>query len=252
MKSLLAAWRFLTIFPCPGTWGTAEADLARSVAWFPLVGLALGALAAAVAWGLGRLNVPSMLAALGIVVALMTFSGCLHLDGLSDTADGMLSSRPAERILEIMRDSHAGPMGIIALLVVVLAKFAALASMPAEARWRAALLMPLAGRFAIVLHMALLRYVRPSGTAGVFCGRSHTLAALGAALLLALVAGGLFGLGGLIVAAVCLAAALLLAVYVYRKIGGMTGDTLGAACEIVEAVAAVAVCVAVSNPSVSR
>ena len=71
-----------------------------------------------------------MLAALALVVLLLGLSGCLHLDGLSDSADGLFSSRSRDRMLEIMKDSHVGPMGLVAVLVVLLAKFSALASMP--------------------------------------------------------------------------------------------------------------------------
>jgi adenosylcobinamide-GDP ribazoletransferase len=98
MKSLFAAIRFLTILPMPGDWGTAEGDLARSVPWFPAIGLLLGAIAAAAAWGLSFVAPPMVTSAV-IVVILLSLSCCLHLDGLADSADGMLSSRPRERIL---------------------------------------------------------------------------------------------------------------------------------------------------------
>jgi adenosylcobinamide-GDP ribazoletransferase len=239
MKPLLAALRFLTILPIPGTWGTDEGDLARSVPYFPVVGLLLGGIAAAASWAIGRTTTPPLLASLALVVLLATFSGCLHLDGLSDSADGMLSSRPRERMLEIMRDSHMGPMGMIAVLVVVLAKFSALASLEPDARWPAALLMPLAGRCALVAHMAWLPYARSTGLATIFYQRSHRLTAAWSLTLLAAVSAGLFGARGLIVWAVCLAVMLVAARYVDRKLGGATGDTLGAVCELVETIPAV-------------
>ncbi len=144
MKPLLAAIRFLTIVPVPGVWGTAEQDLARSVPWFPAIGLLLGGAAAGLAWALSA--APPMLAAAVLVVVLLSFSGCLHMDGLADTADGFLSSRPRERILEIMKDSHIGAMGVIAIVCLLLVKFAALAALPAGMLWPTVLLMPLAGR----------------------------------------------------------------------------------------------------------
>jgi adenosylcobinamide-GDP ribazoletransferase len=264
MKRFLAALRFLTSFPIPGSCGSAEEDLARSVPCFPLVGLLLGGLGAAAAWALGRLDVPAMLAALALVVLLLSFSGCLHLDGLSDSADGLLSSRSRDRMLEIMKDSHVGPMGLVAVLVILLAKFSALASMPPGLRWPAVLLMPLAGRVAIVVHLALLRYVRPGGLGTIFCQRpartsdsppvgpacraglrlsrsaSGTyLAAAWALALLAAVGWGLFGLRGLAIGGVALAVMLVSAGYLHRKLGGITGDTLGAVSELLETVPAV-------------
>jgi len=238
MKRLMAAIRFLTVLPAPGSWGAAEADLAGSVPLFPVVGLLLGIVAAGVAWSLS-LIAPPLVSAGVIVLLLVAFSGGLHMDGLSDTADGFLSWRPRERVLEIMRDSHVGAMGVIAIVGVLLMKFAALASLPAASLWPAALLAPLAGRSAMVIHMALLAYVREKGLGLVFCKRRPYLSALWATAVLAAACWGLFDVKGLVVAGVCVATALALAAWSYRKIGGATGDTFGAACEIVELVPAV-------------
>ncbi len=193
MKRLLAAIRFLTIVPLPGAWGTAEADLAGSVAFFPVVGLLLGVAAAAIAWGLAQ-RAPSLVAAAVLLIALMSFSGCLHLDGLSDTADGFFSCRDRQRMLEIMKDSHAGPMGLIAVVGVLLLKFAALGSLGPASLWPAVLLMPLAGRTAICVHVALLPSARPEGLGAIFRRDRHVAAALGAAVLLAAVACSVLGL----------------------------------------------------------
>jgi adenosylcobinamide-GDP ribazoletransferase len=237
MKPFFAAIRFLTIMPIPGTWGTAEEDLARSVPWFPVIGLLLGMVAALLAWGLSSIA-PPMITAAVIVIVLLSFSGCLHLDGLADTADGLLSSRPRERILEIMKDSHTGAMGVIAIVCLLLLKFASLASLPADRLWPAVLLMPLAGRCAIVLHRAMLPYARPSGLGNIFYRRPARFAAIWAVAVLAAVAWGILGSRGLIVLAACVVVTLVVSAYVYRKIGGATGDTFGAVCEIVEVVPA--------------
>jgi adenosylcobinamide-GDP ribazoletransferase len=237
MKQLLAALRFLTILPIPGTWGTTEAELAGSVPWFPVIGLLLGVVAAAVAGGTA-LVWPPLVVAVVTLTTLLTFSGCLHADGLSDAADGCLSSRPRERMLEIMKDSHIGVMGVVAVAVVLLVKFAGLASLPTATLWRAAVLMPLAGRCAIVVHMALLPSVRPHGLGGVFYRRRSRLAAIWSVGVLAAVGWGLLGERGLMVCVGAVAVTLALAVYVQRKLGGTTGDTFGAVCEIVEAVPA--------------
>jgi adenosylcobinamide-GDP ribazoletransferase len=243
MKRLLAALRFLTILPIPGTWGTAEVDLAGSVAFFPVVGLLLGVAAVAFAWAAGQVAPPMIVAAL-VVIAMMSFSGCLHMDGLSDSADGLLSSRSRERMLEIMKDSHVGPMGVIAVVCVLLLKFAALSSLEPAKVWPAVLLMPLAGRAAICLHVAFLPYARPSGLAAVFCRSRHTLAAIWAVALLTGVAYAVLQWRGLIVSVACVAITLLLAVYVRVKLGGATGDTFGAVCEIVEIVPALTLTIA--------
>jgi adenosylcobinamide-GDP ribazoletransferase len=246
MKQLVAALRFLTILPLPGSWGTAEDDLAGSVPWFPVVGLLLGGVAAVVAWALS-LVAPPMLVAAASIILLLSFSGGLHLDGLSDTADGFFSSRCRERILEIMKDSHVGAMGVIAIGGVLLLKFAALASLPAAELWPAVLLMPLAGRCALVFHMALLPCARPGGLGSTFYRRRPRWAALWAAIVLTAAAFGVLGVRGLVVWAACLAMAIVISVYVYRKIGGATGDTLSAICELIELVPAVTLAIGPLN-----
>lgn len=234
MKRFLAAIRFLTVLRVPGAWGTAEADLAGSPIFFPVVGLLLGVLAAALAMALA-VCLPALAASALLVIALLAFSGGLHMDGLSDTSDGFLSSRPRERVLEIMRDSHVGAMGVMAIACVLMLKFSLLASLPPGRVWRAALLMPLAGRVALVLNLALLPYARPQGgLAAIFFRRRPVAAALFGVVLLAGAGWYVAAWQGLAAAAAAIVVALLFGLYSYRRIGGVTGDTLGAACELAE------------------
>jgi adenosylcobinamide-GDP ribazoletransferase len=144
-------------------------------------------------------------------------------------------------MLEIMKDSHTGAMGVIAIVGIVLAKFAALASVAPGLLWRTALLMPLAGRCAIVVHMALLPYVRPEGLGTVFCRRRARWPAVWAAGLFLAVAWGVLGWRGVAVWVASLAVAVVVAGYLWRKIGGATGDTFGAVSELVEVVPAIVV-----------
>ncbi|NQT21373.1 MAG: adenosylcobinamide-GDP ribazoletransferase [Planctomycetes bacterium] len=242
MKTFLAALRFLTVVPLPGKWGTAEEDLGRSVVFFPAVGLLAGAAAAALACGLLAL-LPQAPASALIVIGLVAVSGGLHLDGLSDTADGFFSSRPRKRILEIMKDSHIGAMGVIAIVSVMLLKVAALASMPAEHVWRAVFMMPIAGRCALVITIGLLPYARPEGgLAAIFYRKRSGLDILRASLLLCVAGWFIAGVEGLAAGAGSIFVTLAFAAYTYRKTGGATGDTLGAACEIVETAPALVMC----------
>lgn len=241
MKALLAAIRFLTILPVPGAWGCAESDLARSVPWFPVVGLILGAVCAAAAWGM-TLCMPPLLGAALLVLVMLAVSGCLHMDGAADTADAFLSARRRERMLEIMKDSHVGTMGVVAVAGVLLVKFAALSSLWASrpaAVVAVAGLMPLAGRAALVLNMACLPYVRDTGLAKVFYHKSHSVAAAWAVLVLLAAGYLLLDAAGAAMSAASAVVSLAFAAYVYRKIGGATGDTLGAACELAETAPAV-------------
>jgi adenosylcobinamide-GDP ribazoletransferase len=235
MKRFLAALQFLTILPLPRGLTPDERALGGSMPFFPVVGLGIGAAVALMDWGLGFLfpvGVTSVLA----VILLIVVSGGLHTDGLADTADGFFSSRPRERILEIMKDSRTGPMGVAAIVCVVALKIALIASVSGPSRAWILLLMPVAGRSALLIQMALLPYARPEGLVGIFhLNRSpgHALWAL--AVLLAV--GYLTGcMPGLIAGGCAFLAALLFAAYSFRRIGGLTGDTLGASCELTELV----------------
>ena len=234
MKRLIAAIRFLTLAPIPGGYGTGETALAGSVPFFPVVGLLIGLAAAALAVGLGRV-LPAGPASVVMVMALVGVSKGLHVDGLADTADGLMSSRKRERILDVMKDSRVGPMGVAAVFFALALKTACLGSLAPELFWRAALLAPVGGRCALVLSMALLPYVRPKGgLASLFYRNRPKYSALWAVVLL-LVTGWVVGDAmGFFAAAGSAIVTLLFAAYTHRKLGGATGDTLGAACEIAE------------------
>jgi adenosylcobinamide-GDP ribazoletransferase len=234
MKPFFAALRFLTILPVPVQWCGGPAALSESVRTFPLVGLVLGGLAAGAATGFAA-AFPPLPAAVLLTALLAAFSGGFHLDGLSDAADGFFSSRPRARVLEIMRDSHIGAMGVIALVLVLMLKAAALASLPAADLPRVAFLMPLAGRAVLPLVIALVPYARPSGGLGTaFFARKRPVAAVLGILLLVLFGISVAGTAGLAAAGCAVLAALFMTAWSLRRIGGATGDTLGATCELAE------------------
>lgn len=238
MAPFIAAIRFLTIFPLPGNYGTGQDELAVSIPFFPIVGLGLGA----IAWGLSwifQIFFPPMLTATLMTCVLLAFSGGLHLDGLADTADGFFSARSRKRILGIMRDSHIGVMGVIALVMVLLLKFSSLATLDRAEVMRAVLLMPIAGRCAIVIFMALLPYARPQGgLATLFYSNRSRLAGLWAFFFFTVSCCILYGLRAIVVVAFFSGTILLFAWLCKKIINGATGDTLGAVCELSEAMTA--------------
>ena len=235
MVRFLAALRFLTILPVPGKLGSTKEAMVGSVPFFPLVGLLIGAVAAAAAFGLSDVFSAAVTAVLTVVV-LLGASGGFHLDGLSDTFDGLLSARPKERILEILRDSHVGVMGVIAIVCVLALKIAALASLDRSVLWRAVFLMPVGGRCAMVVALVLLPAARPGdGLGSLFCKTSRPVHAILGILVLAVAAWLTATYAGLVAAGAALVLTLVFCAYSYRRIGGATGDTVGATCEIVEA-----------------
>ena len=234
MNRFLAALRFLTILPIPGERGHNESDLASSLVYFPVVGLFIGLTAAGFSLLFGFLFPPMVIAVL-VVLVLLAASGGLHMDGLCDSVDGFFSSRPRERMLEIMRDSRVGAMGVMAIVLVLGLKISALASLDEQSMPRAVLLMPVTGRCSLLILMAVLPYARPEGGRGtLFYTRSARMAAVWAVLLVLLTGWLAAATAGIIAGMVALIFVLIFAAYCRAKIGGATGDTLGAGCELAE------------------
>ena len=238
MQRFLAAVRFLTIIPIPGRMDHEDATLSGSLPFFPVVGLLIGTCMVVLARGFVFLF-PQPVAAVLAVIILLAISGGLHMDGLSDTADGFFSSRSREQVLEIMQDSRAGAMGVIAIVFVLALKIAALATMPLERMGWAVFLMPIAGRAALLVFMSLLPYARPEGgLATLFYSQSSKVGAIWGTVLLCLAGLLTSGRLGLIAGALTMVFIFLFARYCRRKIGGATGDTLGAGCELAESMIA--------------
>lgn len=234
MKCFFAAIKFLTILPVPGSWNGDEKALARSVPCFPLVGLLVGFIAAILDYAFG-LVLPLLPASTLTIIILVCLTGGLHMDGLADTADGFFSARPRDKMMEIMRDSRTGVMGVLAVLFVVLIKVTLLANITASARWVLILIMPLAGRAAIVALITALPYARPGGgLATLFADRRSWLHCLWAWGVLFALAGGLAQGVGFAAAILALLITALFILYNRSKLGGYTGDTLGAVCELAE------------------
>lgn len=238
MRSFIAAIQFLTVCPFVGGIRCTEREIGRGALYFPLVGLLLGT-AIVLIDRIASSLFPPLLASATTIVALIGFSGGLHMDGLGDTADGFFSSRPRHRILEIMKDSHVGAMAVIATVCLIALKITALASIPAQFRLSVLFLMPLAGRCALVAHLAVLNYARPEGgLATVFTQNRKKSDAVVALAVLGVAGWSAGGQWGLMAAGFAILGTVLFSLWSHRKIGGFTGDTLGACCEIAELIPA--------------
>ena len=234
MKRFLAAFQFLTIVPLPGRLNPDGQALGGSLPFFPIVGLLIGGAVAFVDWGLGHF-LPVGVTSVFTVILLIAASGGLHIDGLADTADGFFSSRPRERILEIMKDSRTGALGVAAIVSVVILIVALIASVAGPWRSWVLLITPVAGRCSLLVQMALLPYARPDGgLAGIFHASRSRIHPLWAFVFLLAVGGLAGGVPGVVAGSAAFVVALLFSAYSFRRIGGLTGDTLGAACELTE------------------
>lgn len=235
MRAFLTAIGFLTILPA-GRLAPRPGDFGRAAVFFPVLGLLVGAVLAAVQWcGLSLWD--SYIAAALMLGVGLVITGGLHIDGLMDTADALFSRKSPERMLEIMRDSRSGALGVAAGICVMALKFAAYGYLEGPDDWRIVALSPVAGRMAIVAALALFPYAREAGAGAVFAAETRPRHAFGALVLAAVVSAALLGWPGLIVVASGLALAMLASVYLRSCLGGLTGDVYGAINEAVEVVA---------------
>ncbi len=228
------ALTFLTKLPWPWKGEAASADLARSLFWFPWVGALLGLVFMGAWVGFSRV-LPLPAAAALLVCLSVVITGGLHLDGLADTVDGLGGGKTPEERRRIMKDSRVGAFGVLGLILVLLVKFAFFLA-AGEQGWRAEFaLFPVLSRWAMVFLAYLSAYARPEGGLGqaMTTGVSpRTAAGAGvSALLLAFLA---LGLKGLVLWAGSGAVIWLLSLYFRRALGGVTGDVLGAANELIE------------------
>jgi adenosylcobinamide-GDP ribazoletransferase len=230
MGGFFSALQFLTRIPVP----RGEYRLEESVPWLAVVGVVLGAILAAVDWALRLLGVDQLVVSTLIVVLLLALSGALHADGLMDTCDAVFGHASPEKRLELMRDPHVGVFGVVGLVCVVALKIAAVNALPAALRVQALLLAPTLGRWAIVLLATVFPYGRERGL-----GAPLKAAATPRALLMATILplAGCITMGPLGIACGLLASVVALAFgrWLLRLLPGLTGDTYGAACELVEA-----------------
>jgi adenosylcobinamide-GDP ribazoletransferase len=232
LEPVLAAFSFLTRLPVPAV-PTRDEQLGRSVAFYPLVGLALGLAAGGLTSVLAASTAPLVAATLG-AGALAALTGGLHLDGLADLFDGLGGGRgDRARILAIMRDGRIGAHGATALVLVLIAKVAAMAELAARGSFVPLVLFPCLGRWAVTPLVAFLPYARPEGIGRAFVGHAG-VREVGIATATAFLA---VGLSGGTLAVPGLAAAVtagLFGVAIARKLGGLTGDVYGAAIELAE------------------
>ena len=224
MREALA---FLTVVgrPAPPT--------PRALRWFPVVGAAIGALIGGV-WWLADQAFPALLAAVLVVAVDLAVTGGLHADGLVDAADGLLPHATRERRLEIMRTPDVGAFGAATLGVVLLARVGAFAARPADVGLVVALWCT--ARTAVAVAPAVVPYARDEGLASALIATpasALTALAFVPATALAVVTVGWVGAAALGAAVFGAAAVLFLA---RRRVGGFTGDVLGAAIVVAETV----------------
>ena len=223
----MGAVAFLTVF------GRGQAPQARALWWFPVVGAGLGAVLAAVHWGAAELW-PLVVVGILVVAADLVLTGGLHLDGLADSADGLLPHMDRERRLAVMSRPDVGAFAAAAVVVVLGARWAALSVDGVESLS----LVPIwaSSRIMVAVIPAVVPYARPGGLADPFLAGARRwlglwLAPAVAALVL------IEGVSGAVAAGVLVVVAVGVVALAWRRLGGFTGDVLGAVILMAETAA---------------
>ena len=231
-KRLMAAISFLTIFPIEGK-GVGKEELGRSMALFPLVGLLLGLLLWLCAHAF-EAAFPPTVNAFFLLSLLTIFTRGIHLDGLADTLDALGGGKEKWEILRIMRDSQVGTFGMIGLVLALMAKYLLISQLIETKSTLSLLLFPTLGRWAMVYLTRFFPYVREEGKGIAFASYlkpEDFWWATAIALLVSVFIQGLTGVGAMALVWIFSYAAGL---YFVRKIGGITGDVIGAVGELAE------------------
>lgn len=235
--SILLAFKFLTILPVPVPDEVSPKTMGRAVAYYPLVGAVLGAFLVGADSLFGLIFPPPLRAAL-VLALWVALTGALHLDGFLDCCDGLLAPRPPEERLAILRDVHAGSFAVVGAVMLLLVKYAALASLDEPLRLAALVGAPVLGRWAMAYALFAYPYARKeAGLGGMVkqaMGAREMAIATAVALGASLVGWRWLGVGALAALPGAWAFTALLARWIMTRIPGLTGDAYGAICELVE------------------
>jgi adenosylcobinamide-GDP ribazoletransferase len=225
-RGLRLAAQFLTRLPVPGVRDFSPADLARSATWFPFVGLVLGTLVALATFALGHRS--AALAGVVGVLAWVWLTGAMHLDGLADLADALgASHRDPQRFLAVLEDPHVGTFGVVSVVFALLLKVAGLALLTTGDLWSVPLILAWA-RLGTLAWARWLQPLKPGRGERFSWQLSVGWIAFWTVLLLA---------ASVAFAPVLCAAPLVIAAWggwLRVRLGGMTGDCLGAGVEVTE------------------
>lgn len=233
-KAFILTIQFLTRLPVNIRVDIEKDTQAKGTLFFPFVGLIIGAISGGAFYLVSYINMDA--AALAGVIAMVIVTGGLHIDGLSDTADGFFSSRSRERVLEIMKDSRVGSFGVIAIVLDLLSKYVLIKGFTPGHGIIAIILACGCARAAVITIMTIGKTARPGGMGDAYTS-SDTKKYVITGLVLFIIVGFIIARFQFVITfIIVIAFALLIMKYSYKVIGGLTGDVYGACSEISEIV----------------
>lgn len=233
MRLYFIALQFLTIVPLPFRPRWDENALGRSMAFFPLAGLTMGALLAG-ADVIFAMAFPRPVTDLLLVALLAGVTGALHLDGLADVCDGLAARGARERFLAVMKDSRVGAVGVVGLVLGLALKYQALLALPDDIKLQALFLFPAVARCAQVQMTVGSRRAREDGLGAACIAGAGVFQLTAAGAIMAAAAWFLLGPSGMAVLAASVLFTGGLRWWFHRRLGGVTGDVIGCASELNE------------------
>lgn len=235
LKRIIFMVQFLTAIPLRIKLKVNSEDIGKGLAFAPLVGLFLGALLALIYKGLICIF-PASVTAVFLMVSYLVLTGGLHFDGLGDTFDGVFSNRPREKVLEIMHDSRIGTNAALVMTSIILIDTAFFMNINPDIMVKTLILMPVAGRIGSLVGAGFSRYARSDESLGRpfvdYCTKKEVLVGLVIYFTAFFITA---GKEYMLISPVPVITSFVLTRYFSRKIGGITGDILGAICELNQA-----------------
>lgn len=242
LESIVVAFQFLTrlYLPINVEWDTA--NLRRSLMWFGLVGAFIGVILAGAMTLFNRFDLIPAVSAIIILIIWIFITGGMHIDGISDMADGFFSMRDKEKTLEIMKDSHVGAFGVITIVFLLLIKFEMLKEfIIIEKNVWFLILPPTIARIAAGLVLSFYETTKKSGLGYTFHSSDPRIFwAIG--FVVTLIISSILNIKSLIFIGIAILASNLMALWAKKKIGGLNGDIYGAIVETVEVIGMVFIC----------
>lgn len=242
LESIVVAFQFLTrlYLPINVEWDTA--NLRRSLMWFGLVGVFIGVILAGAMTLFNRFDLIPAVSAIIILLIWIFITGGMHIDGISDMADGFFSMRDKEKTLEIMKDSHVGAFGVITIVFLLLIKFEMLKEfIIIEKNVWLLILPPTIARIAAGLVLSFYETTKKSGLGYTFHSSDPRIFwAIG--FIVTLIISSILNIKSLIFIGIAILASNLMALWAKKKIGGLNGDIYGAIVETVEVIGMVFIC----------
>jgi len=234
LKNFITAVQFLTIVTVKKGHQAGENELAKSMVYFPIVGFGLGFILVYADKGLLWVLPHSITNALLVFIAVL-LTRALHIDGLADTLDGMMGGYDKQSRLHIMKDSRLGTAGALGIMFLLLVKYVTLNNLFSGEKVAALLVAPLLARWSQTLMVYRSVYGREEGMGSAFVGHLRGSGMIAASAVAIGLAGWVSGFSAVYLVAAVAVFTLLSRWYFIRKLGGVTGDTIGAVSELNEA-----------------